>query len=499
MGEEKTKRDLTVLRRDERLIKQPLRRGEVSMQIVKQIWEKFQRVAELTLEMLENGIDFIGFEEKLWQELNNLGREILREVLEAKDAYLREHREERPGWQVERQNDPKGVLTLFGLVNYKRTYYRHKETGERVHLIDRLAGYGPHVRVDPLVKAQALEEAVELSYRKSGERVGKGNGEVVLSGEAVKKVIHNFAVGDAELPEPPKEKRRVKALYVEADEDHVAGQDKKSHLPRLVYIHEGKEKVGKDRYKLRRPYYFGGLYPDTDELWLKVLSYIEEHYDLSSVERIYLCGDGDRWIKKGLEFLPKSVFVLDLFHLDKYLVAALGRDSDGYKEIWAALGEGDEVKVQALLTKAGKAAASPARKKAVRDCRRYIRQNWEGIMAYRRYPEAALGVSAEAHVSHLFAARLSSRPMAWSARGVDQMARLRAMRANGVSLRERYVTRYREEREPFTICRAAVAEERQMLKKVVGEVFDNLPALRGPITQLTRTLKALSRNSSLLW
>jgi len=192
------------------------------MQIVKQIWEKFQRVAELTLEVLENGIDFISFQEKLRRELDGLGQEILREVLEAKDAYLREHREERPGWQVERQNDAKGVLTLFGLVNYKRTYYKHKETGERAYLIDHLVGYGPHARVDPLVKAQALETAVELSYRKSGEGAGRGNREVVLRGEAVKKVVHNFT--PAELPEPPKEKRRVKALYVEADEDHIAGK-----------------------------------------------------------------------------------------------------------------------------------------------------------------------------------------------------------------------------------------------------------------------------------
>ncbi|MGO0121737.1 ISLre2 family transposase [Desulfothermobacter acidiphilus] len=467
------------------------------MQIIKQIWEKFQRVAELTLKVLEEGTNFLSFEEKLWQELNNLGQEVLREVLEAKDAYLREHREKRPGWRVERRNDPKEVLTLFGLVNYKRTYYRHKETGERVHLIDRLVGYGPHARVDPLVKAQALEEAVDLSYRKSGERVGRGNREVVLSGEAVKKVIHNFTL--EELPEPPGEKRRGKVLYVEADEDHVAGQDGKKYLPRLVYIHEGKEKVGKDRYRLKRPYYLGGLYSDTDELWFEVLSYIEEQYELSSVERIYLCGDGDRWIKKGLEFLPRSVFVLDLFHLDKYLVAALGRDSDGYREIWAALWEGDEVKVQAILRRAGKAAASPARKEAVRDCRRYIRRNWEGIMAYRLYPGAELGVSAEAHVSHLFSARLSSRPMAWSARGVDRMARLRVAKANGVSLREQYVARRKEGLKALEIDKAAVEEERQRLRKISGEVFDNLPALRGPVTSLTRALKALSRNIDLLW
>jgi len=151
------------------------------------------------------------------------------------------------------------------------------------------------------------------------------------------------------------------------------------------------------------------------------------------------------------------------------------------------------------LKKAGKAAASPARKEAVRDCRRYIRLNWDGIMAYRLYPEAELGVSAEAHVSHLYSARLSSRPMAWSARGVDRMARLRVMKANRVSLRERYVARCRQELKPFNICQAAIAQERQRLKKVVGEVFDNLPTLQGPVTQLTRTLKVLSRNSSLVW
>jgi len=50
-------------------------------------------VTELTLEMLETGIDFLSFQEKLRQELNNLGQEILKEVIEEKDTYLREHPE----------------------------------------------------------------------------------------------------------------------------------------------------------------------------------------------------------------------------------------------------------------------------------------------------------------------------------------------------------------------------------------------------------------------
>jgi predicted nucleic acid-binding Zn-ribbon protein len=57
----------------------------------------------------------------------------------------------------------------------------------------------------------------------------------------------------------------------------------------------------------------------------------------------------------------------------------------------------------------------------------------------------------------------------------------------------------RQELKPFNIHRTA-AQERWRSKKVEGkEVFDNLPALRGLKTQLSRALKALSRNSSLVW
>lgn len=468
------------------------------MNIVQQIWEGFQRVLEVSLLALEKGIDFLSFQEKLCSELNRLGQEIVKEVLEAGDSYLYEHREERSSWEVERKDDTKEILTIFGPVRYKRTYYRHKETGERTHLVDRLAGYKPHERVDPLVKAQALEVATELSYRKSGEEIVKDNREVVLSGEAVKKIIHNFEVGEG-LPEPPKEKRRCEVLYVEADEDHVAGQDKKRHLPRLVYVYEGKERAGKDRVRLKNPYYFSGLYPDTQEIWLTILDYLEEHYDISTIKRIYLCGDGDPWIKKGLEFLPNSVFVLDLFHLDKYLTAALQRDSEAYRRVWEGLREGDQVKVEAVLKEAERTAVSPTQRKAVRACRRYIRNNWDGIMAYQLYPEAKLGVSAEGHISHVLSARLSSRPMAWSAKGVDHMARLRAMKANGISVREVYINKHRQELKSFKVSEKALKQEWERLRKVSGEVYDNLPALRGPVSQLTKALKALSRDISLIW
>jgi len=41
-----------------------------------------------------------------------------------------------------------------------------------------------------------------------------------------------------------------------------------------------------------------------------------------------------------------------------------------------------------------------------------------------------VGCSAEGHVSHIYADRMSSRPLGWSKKGVHQMSKLRIYKAN---------------------------------------------------------------------
>lgn len=47
------------------------------------------------------------------------------------------------------------------------------------------------------------------------------------------------------------------------------------------------------------------------------MTYIDNIYELDKVKNIYILGDGANWIKTGLEWLPKSINVLDKFHLTK--------------------------------------------------------------------------------------------------------------------------------------------------------------------------------------
>ena len=65
------------------------------------------------------------------------------------------------------------------------------------------------------------------------------------------------------------------------------------------------------------------------------------------------------------------------------------------------------------------------KRKAVEQAKVYILGNWTGIMASMKSKDKNVQCSAEGHVSHVYADRMSSRPMGWSRTGVDKMSRLR--------------------------------------------------------------------------
>jgi len=136
--------------------------------MVQQIFKGCQRILELSLHFLEKRMDFQEFEEKLWETMNSVGR--LRVVLEAKDEEIYRKRD-RNAFQVVRRNDPRTILTLFGDVAYRRTYYRHKDTKEYLHLLDDQIGFRKKKRIDPLLEALVLERATELSYQKAGRAI----------------------------------------------------------------------------------------------------------------------------------------------------------------------------------------------------------------------------------------------------------------------------------------------------------------------------------------
>ena len=73
-----------------------------------------------------------------------------------------------------------------------------------------------------------------------------------------------------------------------------------------MYEEIGAESPKSKRYKLVNPHCFSGVYDGAGniKLWDEVYAYLDSHYDLEKVRKIYLNVDGGTWIqsgKKGLQ------------------------------------------------------------------------------------------------------------------------------------------------------------------------------------------------------
>lgn len=239
-------------------------------------------------------------------------------------------------WEVVR-TDEKTLITSIGSVRYEKTLFMNKKNGERKYLVDAAMGIDSHERISEDAVVQMLEESVQTCYRKGGEAVSILD---KISKEAVKDKLHTLEFPTEDEADPAQKKKTAQYLFIEADEDHASlqfnekkGDLKKSEsgrklngiITKLVYVHEGIEKDAPQstRHHLVNPHYFSGLYEGKEgnnELWDEVWNYLDRMYDLSKVKKVYLSADGGAWIMAGRKRLHGLVYVLDEFHLKKYLV-----------------------------------------------------------------------------------------------------------------------------------------------------------------------------------
>lgn len=374
-----------------------------------------------------------GLEENLFE----LGRNIIVEVLEDMDQVVRESKERKKDWEIVRKDD-KSLLTSFGTINYSRTYYKSKSNGKRQHLTDKLVGVNPHDKMSSDVVISALEEAVESTYRKAGEKASYTE---EISKQAVMKKVHKIKVNEPELQ--VEEKRKVRVLYIEADEDHVSLQENLSKkkdrkyntlMPKLAYVHEGidGEKSTSKRNVLKNVRYFGGDIKSED-LWLKIADYIDNQYEYEDIETVYISGDGAPWIRQGTSWINKSRFVLDNYHLNKYIKVATAHleNSELRQELRDSIDWPDKKMLKKVFRKIIALTDTETKKEAILAARKYMLNNWDGIEIKAEKGHEIIGCSAEGHVSHIFSQRLSSRPKGWSRKGVFQMSELIIYTKNG--------------------------------------------------------------------
>jgi uncharacterized protein YuzE len=413
--------------------------------IIQLIAEKVKsEIEKSVIKVLEGEGNLDDIVDSVGKMVNDIGITTILAIINELNNIIKKSPERSGKYHVHKGKVKRTLITRFGELEFQRAYYKNINENNYVYILDELLGIEKYERVEGNLKGDILDKSTDVSYKKAAEL----STPVSITRETVKKIIRENGVID-NLELEVKEKRKVNTIYIEADEDHVPLQNGKNKEMKLIYVYDEKTKVNKGRTKLENVRYFTGEM-NPEDLWTEVATYLDEAYDLDLVEDIFIAGDGASWIKSGLEIINGSKYVLDHYHLSKYVKTITAHldslDNPIYidKPLWDYMKAGNRKGTMEIINFAIEETPIKSKKESMKRAKRYISNNWEGIK--NLFGDEKYRCSAEGHISHILSDRLSSRPMGWSIIGADEMARMRVYKANGGSIKE-YYRKLRSERK----------------------------------------------------
>lgn len=190
------------------------------------------------------------FSRDLRKVLDEAGRKTLVGILEMVDTILFEDSRRKIEYET-KDLRKRTLITDYGNIEYTRRYYRNKQTKEYIYLADEKMGIEKNERITKDVQSKIIEFAHDISYSKTGKQVVENE---IISPTTV---MHKVRQEELKI-EIENEKKQIKRLYIEADEDHVSERGNKIGMPKLIYVHEGNHTKGK-RNMLKNVHYIGCL------------------------------------------------------------------------------------------------------------------------------------------------------------------------------------------------------------------------------------------------
>lgn len=415
-------------------------------------------LTQVSEKLYKNPVKFAEYIEELKETLNKLGVEIIKETLEEMDLAIKNSAKRKMNWQVEKKDCKKDLITTLGTVSFKKTLYVSKEKNEygkheMCYLLDKVMGFEENQRLTEDAMVKVYEEAVQTSYRRGGESVNESDS---ISKTAVMEILHKTKF--PEIIPVVSEKKKVEYLYIDADEDHYSlqfqekkgdlevsenGRKKNGAITKLVYVYEGvePETQGSKRNRLINTQYFCSGSDETNkDFWARVRRYVQATYDMESIKKLYLNSDGGSWIKEGMKQLGNIEYVLDEFHLSKYVLKMtshmLDTKEDARIEVCKIIRNGTKNEFDEIVERLEGCAKTKSQLDRIQEAAKYIKNNWAAAKRRLWRRDGVSACSAEGHVSHVLSSRMSTLALGWSRLGASKMARLREWHYNKNSMLE---------------------------------------------------------------
>jgi len=452
---------------------------QIGIEFIKNLQQYFYSGGDiLTISQMEND---------LLPMMKEAASQLASEYIENANRHLNADKAGRKeaGYTIVRHGDERRVLTAFGELEFERTYYAH-EDGGHAYLVDMLIGLEKRDRISDGVSVALTEAACEMSYAKSSDYIIDG----AVSRQTVMGRVRTCSPAKTQEVQ---EKRKVAVLHIDADEAHVTLLGGTKAIVPLISVYEGIKVSGKRR-SCKNVFHISEYGKKTEDLWIQALDEVMARYDLEDT-KVYIHGDGAKWIQQGLEWFPGAIFVLDKYHKNnaiKAMSAGLEKDARKLfnKAIRDALKDNDirffgEIS-ESLMNQL------PERRDKIKESAKYLLNNIEAIHICKIDPEANNGGCTEPHVAHVLSRRLSTMPMAWSQKTLKQLV---PMLANGgkVELHHQKQNRAVER----MLKRAARSARKATKKSEFAPHPDSIGSLApidyGKVNQLYRTLNSISQ------
>ena len=343
------------------------------------------------------------------------------------------------------------ILTLFGEITFKRRYYFDKKYSDRFYFSDFFLGIPKRKYFDPFVCSEICNESASTSYSKAGintaSKIGNRiNNNLFISRASSRNIVLNFDIKD----DNQFNKRRVERLFVMLDEKFVGSQFNNGldHMikasvifedTKLVYKYK-KKKKSINRYRLINSHTCASI---DNELLKDTVDYIYNSYDTDSINEIVFMGDCAKWIKN----FPKShwfkfhkdckiTFAMDGFHFSQALIQLT---TNAHEDIYDVLYEMvlfNKKKDFIMICNDFK-ELEPYRADTINNKMNYILSNWNARQIYQN--NSYMKCSMESHISHIFADLFTSRPKAYSKKGLRQLLKLRLLKTNRKDIKKMYL------------------------------------------------------------
>jgi hypothetical protein len=360
---------------------------------------------------------FEEIEDGVFASICEFGRRETAEALRARDARL--CASAPSGWRVKDRRS-RTILTRYGPVMIERRRYVD-ESGVTRYLLDESLDLEKRARVSPSLERLLVKLSTEVSFRSAAEVVSLVVGAHVshsaahaLLGRAGKRLATQGAAASSDLFDlglDPGGTEDASRLSVEADGTVIALQNsgrRRGEVKLAVFYTDKKAGLGAVH---------AGFQAASD-FWGEAVAAAGSHYALASVRSCVVAGDGARWVRGGLDVLPYSHFQLDPFHIHKAILRASG-DHGFSAKTFCVLYEDGLHAADGMLSRF--ATEHPERTDDIRDVRRYLASNADGL--WRSDPSHG---SIEGHIDKIIANRMKKRGRRWSPRGADAMAHVLA-------------------------------------------------------------------------